>query len=303
MWKYWLLFKRIGLGNQERIGLIWVLIVYAVLINVAYLYLNPLIYMISTMFKGTSDLLDPTVRWIPRTLEWGNLKHAWQGLNFPSAFKNSAIISGLGALFHVASCSIAGYAFARFKFPGRNLLFGALLFSFLVPPQTVTIPLYILMRKLELLGTPFAVIGPALFGHGIRGALFVIIFRQFFRTLPKEMDEAARIDGAGAFRIYARVMLPMAKPAILTVFLFSLVWHWNDTFMSSLMVGNWTPLSLSLTDFNQRLSGTFDGKPSFDLNETVRMAASFLIILPLLIVYSFAQRWFVQGVERSGLVE
>ncbi|MFK7693993.1 carbohydrate ABC transporter permease [Paenibacillus sp. HJGM_3] len=304
--KLWLgKLRTLFLGDRERKGLLVLLILYVMLIDIALMYLNPFLYMISTMFKSTADLLDPTVRWIPTAVEWDNLRLAWEGLKFPTALKNSLIISLSSAVGQVVFCSLTGYAFARIKFPGRNLLFGILIFSFLIPPQTLIIPLYVLFRNLDLLGSPLAIIAPALLGHGLRGALFVIIFRQFFLTLPRELEDAALIDGAGLFRVFLKVMIPLAKPAILVVFLFSFVWHWNETFISGLVLnGNNLPLSLSLFRLDKVLSGLYaDGEMGFDLNETIRMAASFLIILPPLVVYMIAQRWFVEGVERTGLVE
>lgn len=292
-------------GDRERKGMIGLLILYLVLADIAFMYLTPFLYMVSTMFKTTADLLDPTVKWIPTAFQWDNLKLAWQGLKFPEALKNSLFIAGLSAVGQVIFCSVAGYAFARLKFPGKNILFALLVFSFLIPPQTLIIPLYVLFKNLGLLGTHWGVILPAMLGHGIRGALFVIIFRQFFMTLPRELEDAALIDGAGPFRVYWRVMIPLAKPAILVVFLFSFVWHWNETFVTGMMLGGQDlPLSLSLFNLNKVLSGLYpDAEAGFDLNETIRMAASFLIIMPPLLVYMFAQRWFVEGVERTGLVE
>ncbi|WJH33896.1 carbohydrate ABC transporter permease [Paenibacillus sp. CC-CFT747] len=295
------------LGDMEGMGLIALLLIYLLLVDVALMYLNPFLYMLSTMFKTTADLLDPTVKWIPTSMEWANLKLAWDGLQFPKALKSSLTISLASAAGQIVVCSLAGYSFARLKFPGRNLLFGLLVFSFLIPPQTLIIPLYVLYRKLDLLGSPMAIIAPALLGHGLRGALFVIIFRQFFSTLPKELEDAALIDGAGPFRVYWKVMVPLAKPAVLVVFLFSFVWHWNETFITGLVLnGSDLPLSVSLSHLDKVLRGMYGGdgtEPSFDLNETIRMAASFLIIMPPLIVYLIAQRWFVEGVERTGLVE
>lgn len=296
--------KHFLLGTQERHGFLFICLIYAILLNITYLYLNPLFYMISTMFKNTVDLLDPTVRWVPRTLEWNNLKLAFEGLKYTERLINSFITSGMGSLFHVISCSLAGYAFAKFRFPGKTILFILLLLSFLIPPQTILIPLFMLIKNLGWLGTKFAIVGPALFGQGVKGALYVIIFMQFFRTLPRELDEAARIDGAGAFRILYKVIIPLATPALLVVFLFSFIFHWNETYLTSMMIGaENTPLTLSLSNLNQVLKGLYESDADRLLNETIRMAACFLIILPPLFVYSIAQRWFVEGIERTGLVE
>ncbi|GLI10596.1 ABC transporter permease [Paenibacillus tyrfis] len=306
VWRQWVDRTRVLLfGDRERKGIVVLALLYLVLLDVALMYLTPFLYMLSTMFKTTADLLDPTIKWVPTSLAWDNLKLAWQGLKFPDALKNSLIVSGGSAVGQVFFCSLTGYAFARLKFPGRNALFLLLIFSFLIPPQTLIIPLYVLFKNLGLLGTHWGILLPALLGHGVRGALFVIIFRQFFLTLPKELEDAALIDGAGPFRVYWRVMIPLAKPAILVVFLFSFVWHWNETFVTGMLLGGKdVPLSLSLFNLNKVLTGMYpETEGSFDLNETVRMAASFLIIMPPLLVYMIAQRWFVEGVERTGLVE
>ncbi|MCM3748787.1 carbohydrate ABC transporter permease [Paenibacillus pasadenensis] len=296
--------RRMLFGSQEKNGWIMNLVLYALLLNIAYLYLNPLFYMVSTMFKNQVDLLDPSVRWIPRSLEWNNLKLAWEGLNYVQGLVNSLTISGLGAIFHVMACALAGYAFAKFNFPGKSILFGLLILSFLIPPQTIVIPMFLLIKELGWMGTKFAIIGPAMFGHGIRGSLFVIIFTQFFRTLPKELDESARIEGAGSLRILLNIVIPLAKPAILVVFLFSFIWHWNETYMTALVVGpENTPLTLSLNNLQAVLKGFYESEVDNMFNETIRMSASFLIIMPPLILYAIAQRWFVEGVERTGLIE
>lgn len=293
------------LGDQEQSGLLFKLLIYFLLLNVAFMYLTPFFYMVSTMMKGNADLLDPTVRWIPRTFNWENITLAWEGLRFPVSLQNSLKIVVFGALFQVIFCSLAGYTFARMQFPGKMLLFGLCIFSFLVPPQTLVIPLFILFKDLGWLGSAMAVVGPAIFGHGIKGALFVIIFRQFFLTLPKELEEAAYMDGAGSFRVYWRVMLPLAAPAITVVFLFSFIWHWNETEMASLMLrGQNLPLSLSLSNLNSVLNGLMGNEAAgLKVNEALKMAASFLIIMPPLVVYAFTQKWFVEGVERTGVVE
>jgi multiple sugar transport system permease protein len=296
--------KHFFLGTPERHGFLFVCLIYIILLNIAYLYLNPLFYMISTMFKNNTDLLDPTVRWVPRTLEWNNLKVAFEGLRYWDSLLNSITIAGLGSLFHVVSCSLAGYAFAKYNFPLKNFLFFLLILSFLIPPQTILIPLFMLVKELGWLGTKFSILGQALFAQGIRGALYVIIFTQFFRTLPRELDEAARIDGAGPLKTLIRVIIPLSGPAVLVVFLFSFIFHWNETYLTSLMIGEGnTPLTLSLSNLHQVLTGLYESDLQRLLNETVRMAACFLIILPPMFVYSIAQRWFVEGIERTGLVE
>ncbi|TNJ66414.1 carbohydrate ABC transporter permease [Paenibacillus hemerocallicola] len=295
--------KLLLLGRDIREGLIYKFFLYWILTNVAVLYMRPFLYMVSTMFKSKTDLIDPTVQWIP--IEW-DASNVWFGLEFMKyalTGLHSLTIAGGAAVLQVLSCSLTGYALARLRFPLRGLWFFLVLLTFLIPPQTILIPLYMLYQKLEMLRTPLPFLVPALFGQGLKGALFVIIFRQFFRTLPKELEEAARIDGASALRLFVKVMLPLARPAILVVFLFSFVWHWNDTYLPSLFLGKeYATLPLQLDNL-QSAMGDVPGYVDTNITEQVYMAASFWFVAPPLLLYLIAQKWFVQGVERTGIVE
>ena len=279
---------------------------YIILINVCFVFLFPVIYMFSTSLKTVADLADLTVLWIPRTIFWRNYELAISGMLYWQAARNSIIISLGSGILQTVACSFVAYGFARIPFPGRDALFLLVLFTFLVPPQTIIVPLFILYRNLGFMDTYFPFLMPALFGHGLRGALFILVFRQFFRNLPYELEDAARIDGAGPFSVYWRIMLPLAAPAIIVVFLFSLVWHWNDFFEPTIYLfdqNNFTlPLRLSILSaaLLQMLAGQGAGD---EFNEAVIMAASFLVIMPPLIVYLFTQRYFVESVDRTGLVE
>ena len=279
---------------------------YIILINVCFVFLFPVIYMFSTSLKTVADLADLTVLWIPRTIFWRNYELAISGMLYWQAARNSIIISLGSGILQTVACSFVAYGFARIPFPGRDVLFLLVLFTFLVPPQTIIVPLFILYRNLGFMDTYFPFLIPALFGHGLRGALFILVFRQFFRNLPYELEDAARIDGAGPFSVYWRIMLPLATPAIIVVFLFSLVWHWNDFFEPTIYLfdqNNFTlPLRLSILSaaLLQMLAGQGAGD---EFNEAVIMAASFLVVMPPLIIYLFTQRYFVESVDRTGLVE
>ncbi len=279
---------------------------YIILINVCFVFLFPVIYMFSTSLKTVADLADLTVLWIPRTFFWRNYELAISGMLYWQAARNSVIISLGSGILQTVACSFVAYGFARIPFPGRDILFLLVLFTFLVPPQTIIVPLFILYRNLGFMDTYFPFLMPALFGHGLRGALFILVFRQFFKNLPYELEDAARIDGAGPFSVYWRIMLPLAAPAIIVVFLFSLVWHWNDFFEPTIYLfdqNNFTlPLRLSILSaaLLQMLAGQGAGD---EFNEAVIMAASFLVIMPPLVVYLFTQRYFVESVDRTGLVE
>lgn len=301
--------KRMMLGQNMNDGLIAKLIILIMLMVIAFLYVKPILYMISTSMKSVADLIDPIVQLIPRELYLKNYSDAWTGLQYVEAFMNTFIIAFFGSLFQVLSCAITGYALARLNFPGKNIFFLLILITFLIPPQITIIPLYMIYDKLGWLNTPFVFLVPALLGQGMRGALFIIIFRQFFLSQPKALEEAAKIDGASIFRLFFRIMMPLAGAASLVVFLFSFVWYWNMHYEASMFLSkNFTPLSLKLSTLSQELMGNkamvysvaFGTDP---ISEGPKMAAAFLIILPPLIVYFVAQRWFTEGIERTGLVE
>lgn len=297
--------RYVVLGKEADKGLLFRAFIYLILIDVAYIYLNPILFMITTMVKNSSDLLDPAVSWVPRAIYTGVLQDAWTKLKYPSAFTISAILSLTIAVLQTVSCAVAGYAFARLEFPFKRTLFFCLILTFIVPTQVIILPNLIAASQLGLMKTYIPIVVPALFGHGLKGALFVIIYRQFFSTQPKELEEAAKIDGANVFRIFYKVMLPLAKPAILVVFLFSFVWTWNDYYLPSMYLNGVkeVPLSMGISQISAVLTqqAAEFGPSIFD--EPLKMASSFLIILPPLVLYMFTQRWFVEGVERTGLVE
>lgn len=281
------------------------LLVYIILVSVAFTFLLPIIYMTTTGMMTVEDSYDPGVHWIPRTLQWENFELAWQGLHYPDALRNSAYVSILAAIGQVISAGVTGYAFARIRFPGREFLFICLLFTFIVPPQTIIVPLFMLFKELEWIDTYNPFIVPAFFAQGLRGSLFVLIFRQFFAKLPYELEDAARIDGCGEFRTFSSIMLPLARPAILVSFLFSLVWHWNDFYepMMYLMTTERFTMPLRLSILWNSLNELTGGQANEIYNQPLVMAACFLVILPPLILYMFTQRYFVEGVERTGLVD
>lgn len=291
------------LGREFNEGLLFKLLLYWLLCSIALMYLKPFLTLISTMFMSKTDLADPTVAWIPLEWDFRNIGFGLKFMKVPVTGMHTLTITGFAALFQVFSCALTGYALGRLRFPLRDFWFFLVLLTFLIPPQTILIPLYIMYQKFGMLRTPLPFILPALFGHGLKGALFVVIFRQFFRTLPKELEEAARIDGAGAFRLFMRVMLPLARPAIVVVLLFSVVWHWNDAYLPSLFLGkDYATLSIQLDNL-QSAMGDVPGYVDTNITEQVYMAASFWFVLPLLVLYMIAQKWFIQGVERTGLVE
>ncbi|MDB5084756.1 MAG: binding-protein-dependent transport system inner rane component [Bacilli bacterium] len=304
--------RYIFIGKEVDSGLVFRLFMYVILLDISFIYLKPMIYMLTTMVKSFSDLTDPAVDVVPRSIYLGTLQGAWATLKYPTSFVYSLSIAVLVAVLQIFSCAVAGYAFARLEFPLKKFWYFCLLLVFIVPQQVIILPELLFYNKVLMIGqVPFPllktlpIIVPALFGHGLRGALFVIIFRQFFSTQPKEMEEAAKIDGASVFRTFYRVMFPLATPAILVVFLFSFVWSWNDFYLPNMFLNGakQVPLSMGMLSIESYLSAqAADTGPSV-FDDPLRMSASFLMIVPPLLLYIFAQRWFVESVERTGLVE
>lgn len=286
---------------------------YLLLLSLSFIFLYPLFFMVSQSFMLFSDIADATVQWIPKQFDLNNYSLAFENMRYWNGFKNSTIISFGSAILQILSCAFIGYGFARYRFPGYGLWLGLLVFTFLVPPQAIVVPLFIFYSDLNWINSNLPFIFPSIMGHGLRGALFVLIFIQFFRRLPAVLEEAARIDGAGAFRTYMLIMLPLAKPAMLVVFLFSVVWHWNDLFGPNMFLVSPDSYNLSqnLAAFNgireasmaqgQQIlsaSAVIGGAPNI-MNQI--MAGVVITILPMLILYLFTQRYFVEGVERTGI--
>ncbi|MBS4200485.1 carbohydrate ABC transporter permease [Bacillus sp. FJAT-49732] len=287
---------------------------YVLLFSLSFVFVYPLLYMISQSFMRPSDVADATVQWLPKVLTFQNYVEAFKSINYWNGLLNSIWISFGSAILQIISCSFIGYGFARYKFPLKGLWLALLVFTFLVPPQTIVVPLYIFFSDLGWINTLFPFIFPALFGFGLKGALFVLIFIQFYLNLPKVLEEAAKIDGAGPFRTYWTIMFPLAKPAMIVVFLFSVVWNWNDVFQPNmyLLVPDYFNLAQNLSTFNgnanaqgvNQMQQMVAASDAFGLTPTLLnqiMAAVMLTILPIFILYLFVQRAFVEGLERSGI--
>ncbi|SDX06949.1 carbohydrate ABC transporter permease [Paenibacillus sp. CF384] len=293
------------IGSKSRwISLIYRTFVYVILIDLAFVFLYPFIYMVTTALKHPVDLMDFTIKWIPTSLAWENFYYGMKGLQFMTHFNNSALIAVLSVVGQVLSCSFVAYGFARIKFPGRELLFFLCMFTMIIPPQTIIVPLFMQYKTMGWLDSVMPLIVPSFFAGGLRGALFIFIFRQLFRGLPWELEDAARVDGCGSFKVYWKIILPLTPPAIVVTMLLSLVWHWNDFFEPSIFLTSEEKFTLPmmLPRLYQSLD-TLTGSSFEVFSLPVVMAATFMALLPMLLVYFFLQRYFIQGVERSGLVE
>lgn len=301
--------QRFMFGSKEKEGFLKQFVVYALLICIGFIYLYPILYMLSSSLMNLDDLLDSSINWIPSTLNISNYKQAAASMDFWKTLGQSIIIAGVPTLLNVASCSIVGYGLARFEFPGKKLIMGIIIFSFILPSQITMIPTYVLYSNIKILGTLWSFILPSLLAQGINASIFILIFYQFFKQVPKVLIEAAQIDGAGYFKSFVRISLPSATPAILTVFLFSFVWYWNEAYLTQMYVSGvmqetgWTTLVVQLQKFASNYSEYAQTAASgaTTLNESISMAGTMLSILPILIMYFVLQRYFVESIDRVGI--
>ncbi len=281
---------------------------YLLIICIAFVFVYPFLYMIITSFKSPSDLADPTVSWIPTAIWKDNYTVAIRGLQYWQGLKNSAIVTLLSTVGHVFSASLAGYGLARYRFKGRSILLVLLVLAIIVPPQVISIPNYILYANLRLLTSYLPIVLPTFFGMGLKGGVFIFIFRQFYTGIPSELEEAARVDGCGPVSTFLRVIVPMSKAPFLVSIVLSIVWHWTDTYESVLYIRERTKMVVIarlpelFSILNSEAQTETEIQNQLIYNEAVVMAATFLVVLPVMIVYFILQRQFTQGIERSGIV-
>ena len=301
--------RRFLLGSKDKGGFLKQFAIYLLLICIGFIYIYPILHMLSSSFMTLDDLLDSSIKWLPSSLNFSNFAQAGKSMDFWNALWQSIVIAGIPTVCNLVSCSVTGYALARFDFPGKKIVMGIIILSFVLPSQITMIPTYNLYSSLGILNTLWAFILPALFAQGFNAPIFILIFMQFFKQIPKVLIEAARIDGAGHFKAFFRVALPSAAPAFITVALFSFVWYWNESYLTELYVhgvygvSDWTTLVVQLDNFASNFSSYQQTatNAATNLNESINMAGTLLSILPLLILYFVLQRHFVESIDRTGI--
>lgn len=304
-------FRKFMFGTKEKQGFLKLVCIYALLICIGFIYLNPILHIISRSFMSLDDILDSSINWIPSALNVSNYTQAGNSMDFWRSLGLSIVVAGVPTLCNLLSCAVIGYGLARFEFPGKKVVLGIIIFSFVLPSQITMIPTYALYSNMGILGTLWAFVIPSLLGVGINAPIFILIFWQFFRQVPKVLIEAAQIDGAGYLKSFFQISLPSAAPAIITVSLFSFVWYWNESYLTRLYVSgigiqskfSWTSLVIQLSNFDTNFSSyaTTAASGATSLNESIRMAGTMLSILPLLIMYFVLQRYFVESIDRTGI--
>ena len=267
-----------------RIASYLLLVVGAAVVSV------PFLWTVGTALKSPAQVYLMPPKWIPDPFVWANFARAWTVLPFMTFLRNTVFITGMCLIGQLISASLVAYGFARFKFTGRNTLFYVLLGTMMLPHQVTMIPTFLIWRSFRLVDTFWPLIIPAYFGGG---AFTVFLLRQFFMTIPRDLDEAAMMDGCSYFGIWWRIILPLSKPALTTVVIFSFIHHWDD-FMGPLIylhsMDKYT-VSIGLRMF-QSIYGSF---PHYML------AASNIALIPILILFFIAQKYFVQGIVLTGM--
>ncbi|TFE25193.1 carbohydrate ABC transporter permease [Cohnella luojiensis] len=290
---------------------LWITLRTLLIVGFCFIILFPLFLRLSVAFRSKADIYDPTVLWIPRHFTLENIRLAIESIDYPTALLHTLLISGGTTFIQLLSCGFAAYAFARLKFRGSGLLFVLVLFTIVVPPQTIMIPVYMTYRYFDLFGLVPLLTGRQSFNlidtfwpflissgtaMGLKNGLYIYIFRQFFRGIPKELEEAAFVDGSGVIRTFIRVVSPNAIPAFVTVALFSFVWQWNDSYYVSLFLNRVKVLSTEMMSMGTNLK---EPDPIYQL--MLLNTGVFLMMIPLIILYLFVQRHFVESVERTGI--
>lgn len=297
-------------------GYVWPFFRAVIIFGLSFVILYPILYMISTSLRPQSEMNDPSIMWIPKTIRMENFVEVWNAINYPSTLWNTLILNIVSSVLQVGTCALTGYGFARFKFKGKNFFFALVLLQIIVPVQIILIPQYSQFRyfdifglfnallgdSINLVGTNFSMYIPALMCNGIRAGLFIYLFRQFFRGLPKELEDAAYLDGCGPFKTFISVMIPNAASSFLTVFIFSIVWYWNDYYVSSMYFNDPNTIALKINSISVIISMYLDNQVGIATDYVVWMeAACLLAIAPIVIMYIFLQKYFTEGIARAGL--
>ena len=263
---------------------------YAVLIFFSCFFILPWVWMISTSLKNPQELVVWPPIWIPHPIRWDNYISAFQQAAFARYVVNTLIIAVPSVIGAVLSNSLAAYGFARVRWPGRGVVFGIVLATLILPGFVTFIPLYILFKNLNWINTYLPLVVPAFLGN----PFFIFLLRQFFMGLPVELSDAARVDGASEMNIFWQIILPLAKPALAVVALFQFIGSWNDYFGPLIYINDKALYTVSLGIANMQSSYGF-------MNFAWIMAATVMSVLPIVALFFFTQRTFIEGIALTGL--
>ena len=272
------------------------LILYGVAVVLVLLLTWPFFWAVSSSLKDAGEIYIRPPRWIPESPRFINYVEVWDVVPFGRFLYNSLLVTILSMIGQVASATAVAYGFARFRFPGRGLLFGLALATLMLPREVTIIPLYLMFREIGWIDTLYPLIVPYWFASGA-GAFTIFLMRQFFMTIPYEYDQAAQIDGASSWWIFWRVILPLAKPALATATIFAFLSHWNDFWGPLIFLNNPDNFTLPLGLRWLQSTPADLGRPK----EHLLLAAAIMATTPILVIYFCAQKYFVQGIVMSGI--
>jgi ABC-type glycerol-3-phosphate transport system permease component len=263
---------------------------YAVMIGLSVIFMVPLLWLVSSSLKQQGEVFAYPPIWIPNPPQWDNYAEALRRAPLLTWLKNTSIITLLTIIGNVLSSSLVAFGFARLRFPGKNVLFLLLLSTMMLPDVVLLIPRFVMFRSVGWVDTLLPLIVPSFFGGG---AYNIFLTRQFYMTIPRDFDEAARIDGASNFVIWWRILLPLSTPVLIAITIFSFVSHWND-FLNPLIYlfsEDKKTLALGLRAFINPADASWH----------ITMAASMFIVVPILIIFFIGQRYFVRGIAMTGI--
>jgi raffinose/stachyose/melibiose transport system permease protein len=264
-------------------------LLHIILISIAALWMYPFVWMISSSMKTHQEFIENRLSIIPNSFNLENIQRVWTGANFGTYFINTAIVTVFAVILAIMMTSMAGYALGRYKFIGRTLVIGLLIGSITLPIVTTVIPIYEIIRSMGLLGTRTGLI---LAQAGSGKVIFLLLFAGFFAQLPREMEDAANIDGCGFFRTFFYIMLPLSKPIVTTVIIMETIWSWNS-FMVPLV------LTLNAPGARTLAVGLFAFRGENVIDWTGIAAGASISILPIIILFILMQRYFVEGIAGS----
>ena len=290
----------------------------ALLIAIGYIVIYPVIYMISSSVKTTAAFADPSVIYIPKHITFEYYSLALEAIDYKDSIISTVKYELVSAVIEILICSFIAYGLARFDFKGKKFLNFVLLLTILVPVQMIIVPIMTNYSQLDvigilgllnrftgidlrpnILGTVWTFYLPSIFGVGLRSGILIYIYIQFFSGLPKELEEAAWIDGAGLFRTFFSIAVPSSSVVYTTVTLFALIWHWNDYYLAVMYLSDKFPLAVRIYDIDNLITAVniWGGGSAV----AIKSAACFMFIAPMLVIYLFMQRKFVQSIDRVGI--
>jgi ABC-type glycerol-3-phosphate transport system permease component len=264
--------------------------IYTTLVVAGTAFMLPFLWSLSSSLKPYGAGIKFPPEFIPSEFVWGNYPQVFRLIPFMTFFKNSVIVTGLSVVGELISASLVAYAFARLRFPGRNTLFSIVLATMMIPYPVTMVPTFVLFNALKLVNTFLPLVLPPFFGP----AFSIFMLRQFFLTINKELDEAAKVDGASELLTYWRIVLPLSKPALATVAVFAFMYNWNDFLNPLIYLSDSSTYTLALgVNFLRSFRGGGD--------LSLQMAASVMFFAPCILLFFVAQRYIVEGVVTTGI--